>query len=247
MEYFEYQTADFPIRPDFKEVHREFWNRLRAAGSWWTGEQRIAIAREVRNATVCEFCRGRKAALSPYTMTGVHYSTTELSSSAVDAVHRIVTDQNRITKAYVEGNVEQGLSEAAYVELTGVVVALFSIDEFHRGLGIALEALPEPLDGKPSNYTPPRLSRDTGFVPMLPKDAAEGEESDLWQGTRTANVLRALTLVPDALRDWMMLSTAQYLSMEGMQNMGRQDGRAIDRMQMELIAGRVSSVNECFY
>ena len=32
-----------------------------------------------------------------------------------------------------------------------------------------------------------------------------------------------------------------------MQNFVKAENRAIDRKQMELIAGRVSSVNECFY
>ena len=32
-----------------------------------------------------------------------------------------------------------------------------------------------------------------------------------------------------------------------MRNFGQDETRAIDRMQIELIAGRVSAVNECFY
>jgi hypothetical protein len=32
-----------------------------------------------------------------------------------------------------------------------------------------------------------------------------------------------------------------------MANLVGQDDRSINRMQMELVAGRVSSVNECFY
>ena len=82
---------------------------------------------------------------------------------------------------------------------------------------------------------------------MLPANGAKGAESDLWHKDQTANVLRALTLVPNALRDWKALSTAQYLSIEGMGNFIGQKDRAINRMQMELIAGRVSSYNECFY
>ena len=63
----------------------------------------------------------------------------------------------------------------------------------------------------------------------------------------TANVVRALTLVPDALRDWRNLGNAQYLSFAGMQNFVQDPDRSINRMQTELIAGRVSAVNECFY
>ncbi|MFT7128584.1 MAG: hypothetical protein ACI89U_000691 [Gammaproteobacteria bacterium] len=35
--------------------------------------------------------------------------------------------------------------------------------------------------------------------------------------------------------------------MEGMGNFVKQDDRSLNRMQMELIAGRVSAINECFY
>ncbi len=246
MTFFEYSDAPFPVRDDIKTAHREYWNRLASPGSWWNGEERIAIAAESRAARSCKFCKARKKALSPYTMEGEHDSVSGLNELAIDAVHRIVTDQNRITQAYVDQNVEAGLSKEQYVELAGVVVMMVSIDEFHKGIGVPLEPLPEPVAGEPDGYLPPNLTEDTGFVPMLTRDGAVGKEADLW-AERTANVMRALTLVPDALRDWKMLASAQYLSLEGMANMVGQEDRSINRMQMELVAGRVSSVNECFY
>jgi hypothetical protein len=81
---------------------------------------------------------------------------------------------------------------------------------------------------------------------MLPNDGAIGKEADLW-GDRGANVLRAFSAVPNAVRDWMMISSAQYLSFEGMANFDSPENRSINRMQIELVAGRVSAVNECFY
>ena len=45
----------------------------------------------------------------------------------------------------------------------------------------------------------------------------------------------------------MQVGDAQYLSMEGMQILAGDTGRSIDRMQIELVAARVSSINECFY
>ena len=86
-----------------------------------------------------------------------------------------------------------------------------------------------------------------GFVPTIPTDGAIGNEADLWQDGWAPNVLRALTLVPDALRGWRDLAGAQYLSFAGMKNMVKDEARTINRMQMELVAGRVSAVNECFY
>lgn len=244
---FSYDDAPFNIRAEIGAAHREYWRALARPGSWWTGEQRVAIAQESRNAVSCAYCRQRKAALSPYTLTGSHDHSHALPEAVVDAVHRVVTDQNRITRKYVDDNVAEGLTKEAYVELVGVVVAVFSIDEFHRALGLPLEPLPQPRPGDISRYRPAVLSEDIGFVPTVPLEGGVGAEADLWIFGRAPNVLRALTLVPDALRDWRELSAAQYLSFAGMANFVKDDNRAINRMQMELVAGRVSSVNECFY
>lgn len=247
MEVFSYTTSPVAVRPDIGEAHRRYWSKLASPGSWWSGAERVAIASECRAARTCSFCRERKNALSPYIGDNNHESVSDLPMQAVDAVHRIVTDQTRIARHWIEKNAESGLSEEAYVELAGVVVAIMSIDEFNRGIGIPFEPLPEPVAGEPDGYRPEHLSRETGFVPMVPAEGAVGNESDLWPPQFSANVLRALSLVPDAVRDWQKLSGAQYLSIEGMANFVGQNDRAIDRAQMEIVAGRVSSYNECFY
>jgi len=248
MAYFDYADAPFPIRNDIREAHRSFWQRLARAGSWWTGAQRVAIARESRNALTCDFCARRKEALSPYVFSGTHTHEGGLPDAAIDAVHRIVTDQTRITASWIAGNAAEGLSLEAYVELVGVVVAVFSIDEFSRALGLALELLPEPQSGEPSRYRPAVLADDIGYVPTVPASGAVGNEADLWpNGGRAPNVVRALTLVPQAMRDWRELAGAQYLSFADMANFVGHPDRSINRMQMELVAGRVSAINQCFY
>lgn len=244
---FDYAGLDFPVRQDLPAAYRAYWARLAMPGAWWTGAERVAIARESRNAVTCGFCQARRSALSPYGVDGEHDRDGVLDGMAVDAVHRIVTDQSRITRRWIEENEAAGLSKAAYVELVGITVAVLSIDEFHRALGLPLEPLPVPEPGEPSRYQPAHLSEDIGFVPTIPPEGAIGRESDLWPSGRAANVLRALTLVPDALRDWIALSDAQYLSLEEMGHFGAVGPRALDRTQIEFVAARVSAVNECFY
>ena len=247
MPAFSFTDSPYTIRDSLTEAYREFWARLAKPGSWWSGAERVAIAQESRNAVNCQYCADRKMALSPYSFDGTHTHSGQLDSFAVDAVHRIVTDQTRITQAYVDDNAEAGLSKEKYVELAGIVTVMFSIDEFHRALGLALETLPEPLPGEPSGYRPAPAVDGTGFVPMIPADGNVGNEEDLWPEGANANVLRAFSVVPNAVRDWMLVSNAQYLSMEGMQIFAGDTGRSIDRMQIELVAARVSSHNECFY
>ena len=247
MTFFDYDRAPYPIRTDIAPAYRAYWETLARPGSWWSGTERVAIAAESRKAPACRLCDARKRALSPGAVTGEHDRGEGLPDTAVDAIHRIVTDQARITRKYVEDNAAAGLSKEAYVELVGIVVAVFSIDEFHRALGLDLEKLPTPEAGEISHYRPAMLSEDMGFVPTVPRDGDVGNEADLWPHGRTANVVRALTLVPDALRDWRAIAAAQYLPLQEMGNLGQHEARSINRMQMELIAGRVSAVNECFY
>ena len=245
--YYQYTSSPYPIRQDLSDAYSEYWQVLAGPGSWFTGAQRVAIAAEVRNALVCPFCAERKNALSPYNMAGEHLSGTTLSTEAIDAVHRAITDQSRITQQYIQNNAEQGLSEEHYVELLSVALIVFSIDEFHRALGMPVEPLPEPRAGEPDQYRPLNTEHDTGYVAMISPDGATGKESDLWESGKTANVLRALSLVPNGVRNWMNVAGSQYLSMKGMMNFTGPTGRAINRMQIELVAGRVSSINECFY
>lgn len=247
MQPFSYSQSPYTIREDLGHAYREFWARLAKPGSWWTGAERVAIAQESRNAVTCGFCAQRKEALSPYSLDGEHEHAGVLDPLAVDAVHRIITDQTRITQSYIDDNRVEGLGKERYVELAGIVVVTFSIDEFNRALGLPLEPLPEPEDGEPTHYRPAHAVEGTGFVPMIPADGNVGQEADLWPEGANANVLRAFSVVPDAVRDWMLVGDAQYLSMEGMQIFAGDTGRSIDRMQIELVAARVSSHNECFY
>jgi hypothetical protein len=246
--FFTYNDSPYPVRDDLPEAYRAAWAKLARPGNWWTGAERIAIANETRLAVSCDFCRERKQALSPYAMAGEHQHGGDLGELAIDAVHRIITDQGRITQAYIDDNAARGLSEESYVELVGIVVLVFSIDEFNRGLGLALECLPAPIAGDPDHYRPEQAVRGTGFVAMLPPNGATGAEGDLWSKQRTSNVLRALSLVPSAVRSWSALGAAQYLSQDLIRSeLGTIPGREINRMQVELVAGRVSSYNECFY
>ena len=62
---------------------------------------------------------------------------------------------------------------------------------------------------------------------------------------RTGNVIKVLSLVPDEVRGLLRLSVAHYLSPQKI--MSIKSGRSITRAQIELVAGRVSALNECFY
>ena len=247
--YFDYSGAPVPIRDDLAEAHERAWEGLRAPGNWWTGAERIDIAAETRNALDCAYCRERQQALSPTAIDGTHDRiATHLSLAAVDLVHRIVTDASRLSDAFRRELESDGISEGHYVELLGVVVATFSIDEVHRALGLPLAPLPSALAGQPSRVRPTGAAPGPGWVSILSLEAARaGENADLYAGLPVApNVISALSLVPDAVRRLKELSKAHYVPMLQVMDPSA-DGRALTRPQIELVAGRVSALNECFY
>jgi hypothetical protein len=55
-----------------------------------------------------------------------------------------------------------------------------------------------------------------------------------------------MSLVPQAVVQMKELSEAHYLPMDDVID-PRKRGRTLTRAQMELIAGRVSALNQCFY
>jgi len=59
-------------------------------------------------------------------------------------------------------------------------------------------------------------------------------------------VIRAMSLVPDEVRTLHDVSAAHYLPMGQVRDPSAATG-ALNRMQMELIAGRVSALRRCFY
>lgn len=244
MAAFDYAGLTLPIPDAMRAAHRRAWERLAAPGAWWTGAERVAIAAEVRASRDCALCRARKAALSPGAVSGEHAATSQLSAAAVDAAHRIASDPGRLTRSWYEKTLAAGLSEGHYVELLGVVIVIVNLDALHRGLGVAPEPLPAPQGGAPTRQRPPSL-HDGAWVPVIALDTPEAR--DLFgRLPRVPNVLRAMSLVPDAVRQLQDLSTVHYLPMEDVIN-PRASAHGLGRGQIELIAGRVSALNECFY
>jgi hypothetical protein len=241
-----YASAPVPVRDDLREAHGRAWRDLARPGTWWTGAERVAIAAEVRAAAGCALCRTRRDALSPYTVTGTHDGPGVLPAAAVDAVHRITSDPARLARPWADG-VIAAIGDAPYVELLGVVTTVVAIDSFCRALGVPPHPLPVPLPGEPTRLRPAAACDEGAWVPSIPSGAAAGSEADLYADLPgpAPNVIRALSLVPDAQRTMKDQGGVHYMTTAQMTDLAH--GRAIDRAQIELIAGRVSALRECFY
>ena len=244
---FEYTGSEYRIRGDIPEAHRDIWRKIGAPGSWWRGADRVSFVEESRNARSCEACARRGAALSPEGDFGPHNSTTNLPDVVVDVVHRLTTDPARLSRKWLDQVNAQGVTDEEYVEILGVVVAAISIDALHRALGLPLEPLPAPVAGNPNGYRPAGAADSGAWVHTVQPQDAGDTEADLYPGGRTGNVISAMSLVPDSVRMLLTLSNAHYLPLRCIRTPGDNGGRAITRNQIELLAGRISALSDCFY
>jgi hypothetical protein len=248
---FSYQHASYLIPDEKTTAYREAWRHIASPGNWWTGNERLAIAATVRAATDCPLCLERTTALSPFTVQGQHASAGpehRLAEPVIDAIHRICTDSARLTGSWVAGLINDRFSYGHYVEMLSVIVTVMSIDSFHQVLGMELEPLPKSQPGEPNHYHPAGAAIDVAWVPMIYPENLTETDADIYFGApRTGNVIRAMSLVPDAVRMLHTLSAAQYLPTPQVMDMGATGSLTLQRPQTELLAARTSALNDCFY
>ena len=239
-----------PIRQDLQDAMDAAWRRLGQPGTWWTGRERRDIVAEARKALACPFCRQCKQALSPFSVEGEHEHLDRLSGPAIDAVHRVMNDSARLTPSWYERTIESGLSEPAYVEAVAVIVTTVAVDTFHRGMGLPLLELPAAQSGQPSRDLPVGARRRFTWVPTVsPREAGEELRRAWWPDGDEQYVPRihqALSLVVDEVIAFKNVSEALYLPSGALMDFAA-NHRAISRPQIELLAARISALNECFY
>ena len=227
---FEYADIDLPIRDATISSHRMSWEVIASPGRWWTGAERVEIARVGRAARDFDAVRSEM-----------------LPESAAYAIQKLVVDNANLNRDWYQEIISsEGMTEDRYIELVAVVVHALSIDEFHRALDLDLEPLPDPLPGQPSQIRPPEAEQRYSWPAIVPKGGLNPGDEMLYGPMQWgANVISALSLIPENVRWLHDLSEGHYLSFKEMRM--PDPLRAISRPQIELIAARVSSLNECFY
>ena len=117
-----------------------------------------------------------------------------------------------------------------------------------RGLGLDPPPLPEARPGPPSRRRPAGARPGGAWVAWLePTDLGEAE-AGLYPapGVPVANIRKAMSLVPDEVRSFFDLVSQQYQGPLEMRDFTR-EYRAISHAQIELLAARVSALNQCLY
>ena len=204
----DYAAAELPVGDEVAAAHNATLHSIAKPGAWWSGADRVAIARETRAAA------------------GQHDSEDVLPPIAVEAIHRIRNDSGRLTRRWFDNLIDMGLQPEAYVELASVVASVVIVDTFAQGVGLPLPPLPEAVAGEPSFERSDDVVDAGAYLPL----AREGR----------AHILRSLGLVPSASELFFHTFNPSYYIRPNQEF-------ALTRAQVELVASRVSAVNECFY
>ncbi|MEM7139814.1 MAG: hypothetical protein AAF548_02205 [Actinomycetota bacterium] len=147
-----------------------------------------------------------------------------------DATRRVAAAPATIRGTDVARWELDGLDSFAYVELVGVISRLIAIDTASYGLDIDLRDLPAAAGGEPTKTAPDDAQITTGWAPTIGPASAPSS-------------LSAVPPEADAMFD---LHGVLYTSLDGMFDMQLvRDG--LTRPQIELVAARTSSLNDCFY
>lgn len=238
------------IRDDLAQAIDLAKQRLVQPGTWWTGEQRRAIAEEARHAQTCSLCRERKNALSPNSVQGTHAVATDFPADVIEAIHRLSTDSGRLSEQWVKNVTAGDLSEEAYVEIIGIVAVITALDTFDyvmSGVSVEeLEQLPAAQPGEPSRHRPNGAKRNLAWVHTLAPEDVEPPDPNPYPVHGMANIHRGLSLVPQEVFNFFDLDVELYIWDSQLRDFGNSP-RAINRAQLELIAGRASAINNCVY
>ena len=249
MNLLSYDRAEFAVREDLAAAHARAWRRVGSPGTWFRADRRVAIAAETRAARNCPHCARCKAALSPYAVEGSHRAATDLPDNLVEVVHRVATDPGRLTRDWFDRARQSGIGDTEFVETVGVAVTTIAIDMFCRAIGVEPHPFPEPEPGEPARARPAGARSGPAWVPMLAPEDRTADEScldNVYVSPDPTFVRRALSLVPREASGLFDMVDAQYLPGRLIPDVAGRH-RAITRAQMELIAGRVSALNGCFY
>jgi len=221
------------VREDLADAHRLAWEHIATPGSWWSGAERVELA---RTALVAIEDADAPPPWIPITSTNRLAADLVAPGAAHDLVYRVTRYAGTMT-ASVHRAAADELGELPYVELCAISSTVAAVAYFCRNIGEPVPPLPQPIDGAPTREQPEHLAQPRyNWVPV----AAPADEA--------AAVVQAYTAVPDEQRNTWRMAAAQYMPADEMVDPDwRRRPGGLSRAQMELVAARLTKARDCFY
>lgn len=221
------------IRQDLAEVHALAWTHIAGPGSWFSGAQRVELAKTVLIAI------SDTEPLPPWSSFSESGRLTNqplAPAAAHDVAYRAGRHAGTMTETVYSSAVSK-IGELPYVEVCGIVSTVAAVAHFCRNIGVDVPAFPSPKPGEPTANQPENVETTwRNWVPVRsPAD-------------NSAAVVQAYTSVPGEDQNAWRMASAQYMPEDEMlQADWRRRPKGLSRPQMELVAARVAQLRECFY
>ena len=236
-----YADAKHPVRDTISIAHQQTLQSFATPGRWFNAEQRTQIVAEARDARVAAGVQEYDGNIAP----------SSLPDAVKNLVRQVAVDTTALTPDFFEDSLDAGLSDCEYVEIVGVVARSLSVDIFCRGIGVDTRPLPSPQPGKPSGGRPASAKHEKAWADTVPGGKAGGDDALYIYGTDQPEaapfIYRSLSLVPEEAKGLIALGAAQYLEIPEFMNLDFTYEPQITRAEVEVVAGRVSAINQCFY
>jgi hypothetical protein len=235
-----YPESQYPVHEDISAIHAQQVSQLGEPGTWGSAKQRLAIVAEARRA-------GYEAGVLEEPDEPGWVPDFELSDVARRVVHRLAISPKDMDQEFYDQAIADGLSDAEYVEIVGLIARTTCFDVFARGIDVPLRPLPAPKPGAPSHQRPAEAVMEMAWVPTIPNGPEGGAIGKELYGPWQPYIIRGLSLVPDELRAHYDLEEIQYMPSAHFIKWDYQHHEGLTRPQVEIVAARVSAINECFY
>ena len=236
-----YEDSTYRISDTLETFHEDELDSFARPGTWLPGEERTAGARHTRVARC-------KAGIQEADGSEDLVENDLLPAPLRVLITRVATAPKDLERSYFEQTQTEGISDTEYVETVGIVSRLVNLDVFARGLGLPMRPLLAPVDGEPSLERPATAVEEGAWVATIPNDEPGGAVGkDLYGGVMQPFVYRTLSLVPLEAERILLAGGIQYLPIDKFMDFNYSHHPALTRAQLEIVAGRVSVLNQCFY
>jgi hypothetical protein len=236
-----YDDAAVQVPAPLATFHASEGASFVAAGTWLTGEERSAVVRYARQARATAGLAKAANDVGPA-------PESVLPQALLDFVAVLAVAPQRFTRDVYAQALSAGITDVEYDEVVGLVSRVVNLDVFAHGLGAAPCTLPAADDVEPTFERPAGAVDDGAWVPTLPTGPAGGDAGKALYGDNMQPfIYRALSLVPSEARSIIEGGNLQYLTLDHFFDFDYSLYPELSRSQVELIAGRVSAFNECFY
>lgn len=223
-------------------LHSDEIQSFARPGTWGSASQRTAVGATVRKIRV-------EAGLQESSGDEHLADIVELPAPVLRLVRETAFGGIAVDREFCKQVQADGVTEGAYVEIVALASRIVNLDVFARGLGVPSRSLATPAEDKTPSCKRPEEATDEGFftasIPNLPAGGATAKM--LYGKIPAANVFRAVTLVPDEGKRVIDLIGQQYFPAAKLMDFRADNGHALSRAQVEIVATKISEHNKCFY